>query len=443
MDVTILGAGEVGRHLAQALIGDGYDVKLIDADPDAVRAARELLDIEVLLGHGGSVDVLERAGVADGDLFCAVTNNDELNMLASLLSKKLGVDHTAVRINGLSHITSKRFLYKKTLDFDLTISPEEMTAAAISRLVRGQDSVSVESVAEGRLQLHRFELSGRFEAVGRKIKDVKLPKECLITAVFRGTSILIPSGEDEVLEGDEILLIGPSETIERVDKIVGGRIHLPRRVAIVGGGRHGLAAAQTLERLRIKVKLLEIRRERAEEIADVLENSEVVHADGTNLHHLVEENIESTDLFLALTATDEFNLISCQLARQVGARMTAAMVSKADYQDLYKQLEINAVISPRTLVAERILRFVRSGCRARITSIEHGRAEVLEMEVEETSPIAGQRLRDVTFPRGALVGAVIRGEKNFVPGGSDVLEVGDIVIVFALSQARIDVEKLF
>lgn len=429
-------------HLARALIGDGHEVVLIDSDDDVVGWARNELDIEVVLGHGGNVDVLEQAMVSRADLFCAVTNNEELNMLASLLAKKLGAARTAVRVHGLSHVTRKRNFYRRTLDFDLTISPEEMTAAAISRMVRGQDYVSLESIADGKISLHRFELTGRFDAAGKKIRDIKLPRQCLVAALVRATSILIPSGDDEVLEGDEVLVIGATETLERVDKILGGRIRMPKRVTIVGGGKAGVAAAQTLANMRIKVKLLDRSRDRCEHLADILGNVDIEHADGSNLQHLLEENTEKVELFMALTANDEANLVSCQLAKQVGALQTAALVQKHDYQDLYKQLNVNAIISPRTLVAERILRFVRSGARSRVTSIEQGRAEVIELDVPPGSPIAGRALKDVAFPRGSLVGAVIRDEDVFIPRGTDEILADDVLIVFALTQARKSVEAL-
>ncbi|MCB1280529.1 MAG: Trk system potassium transporter TrkA, partial [Salinibacterium sp.] len=324
MRVTILGAGEVGIHLARALISDGHDVVLVDADPESVRNVRDSLDIEVVEGHGGDVDVLHQAGVQRCDLFCAVTSNDELNMLASLLAKKIGARQTAVRVEGLSHVTARRFFYRRTLEFDLTISPEEMTAAAISRHVRGQDFASIENVAEGKIQLHRFELSDRFDAAGKKIREIKLPKQCLVVALVRSTSIIVPSGEDEVHIGDEMLLIGATETMERVHKLLGARMRLPRRVVVVGGGRAGIAAAQTLARLKIRVTLFEQSRARCEELAGLLPLVDIEHADGTNLRHLMEESVDKVDVFLALTDNDEANLISCQLAREVGAAETIA-----------------------------------------------------------------------------------------------------------------------
>lgn len=415
---------------------------LIDSDHDTVQRARDRLDTQVIEGHGGNVDVLEQALVGEADLFCAVTNNDELNILASLLAKKLGSARTAVRVRGLSHITRRRFFYRRTLDFDLTISPEEMTATAISRFVRGQDFTVVEGVADGKIQLERFMLTERFDAVGKKIRDVKLPRQCLIVALVRGTSIIIPSGEDEIHDGDEVLMIGATEVIERLDKILGKRIRLPKRVMIVGGGRNGVAAALTLQRLRLKVRLLERDLEIARQLSDMLSHVQIAHADGTSVQHLLEENVERVDLFLAMTGDDEVNLIACQLAKNLGAKQTIALAAKRDYGELHKVLGIDGVVSPRLLIAERIVRYVSTGAQARITPIEKGRAEVLELDLGPGSPLAGEMLRHVDFPRNALVGAVVRKEEMFIPRGEDVLEVGDTVIIFALTQARRAVEAL-
>lgn len=212
---------------------------------------------------------------------------------------------------------------------------------------------------------------------------------------------------------------------------------------IVGGGRTGRAVARTLERLRLKLKILDINRDHCEVLAGLLPNAEIEHGDGTKIQHLMEANVEKVDLFLALTDNDEVNLISCQLAKEIGAAKTMAIVSKPDYQDLYKRLNVNAIVSPRTLVAERILRFVRSGGDSRITSIEHGRAEVIELGLGENSKLIGKALKDIDFPRGALVGAIVREEGVFVPRGNDVIEADDMLIVFALTQARKNVEALF
>ncbi|MEZ6197654.1 MAG: Trk system potassium transporter TrkA [Planctomycetota bacterium] len=443
MKVTVLGAGEVGLQLARELLSDGHDVVLIDSDHDTVARARDRLDIEVVEGHGGNVDVLEQALVSEADLFCAVTSNDELNILASLVAKRLGAKQTAVRIRGLGHITRRRFFYRRTLDFDLTISPEEMTASAISRVIRGQDLTAVEGVAEGRIQLERYRPGGGgYDIVGKKIQDLRLPRHCLVTAVFRGSTIMIPSGQDEVLEGDELLVIGPTETIERIDKILGRRVEVPRRVIIVGGGRAGVAAATALERLKIKVTLLENDRARAEELSEELRSTKIEHADGSSLSDLQEENAGKADLFLAMTGSDEENLIACQIAKELGAKRVIALVKKRDYRELFDKLNVDAVISPRALIAEHIVRFVSTGANSRITPIERGRAEVIELDVGADSPICGKSLMEASFPRGSLVGAIVRREDVFIPRGKDVLEAGDIVIVFALTQARKAVEAL-
>ncbi|MEE9392388.1 MAG: Trk system potassium transporter TrkA [Planctomycetota bacterium] len=442
MRVTVLGAGEVGMQLGRALIGDGHEVSLIDSDHEAVTQARDELDIEVIEGHGGNVDVLEQAQVSECELFCAVTQNEELNILASLVAKKLGAQQTAVRIRGLSHIARRRTFYRRTLGFDLTISPEEMTAAAISRFIRGQDLIAVEGVADGRIQIERFRLTERMDAVGKKIRDIKMPRQSLVVAVLRGTSIIIPSGDDEVHEGDELMLVGTTETIERLDKIFGKRIKLPKRVMIVGGGRAGVAAAKTLERLKIKVTLLDSRLERAEKLSQTLKHTHIEHADGTNMRDLQEESVHKVDLFLSMTSDDERNLLSCQLAKIAGAQQAIALVKRNDYRDLHTKLNIDGLISPRHLIAQRILRYVSTGGTRRITPIEKGRAEIIELDLTPESPLIGIPLKEVDFPRGAIVGAVVRKETAFVPRGEDALEEGDLVIVFALTQARKSVEAL-
>lgn len=439
----MIGAGEVGFHLAKFLSKEDHRVTLVDPDAKAIGRASRQLDVQTVEGSGCDASVLKRGGIEKADLLVAVTAIDEVNMLASLVGKRLGAARTVVRVHAEGSLLDHQYFYKDTLGFDLTISPDEMAALEIVRICRGQNSLPVENFCGGRLQMRRLEILSDSPAVGKKLMDLKLPRRALVSAIARGAQVTVPRGDVELAAGDFALLVGVPEALDRAEKVIGGRRDLPRRVMIVGGGSMTLMLVRDLGALGIGVRVIERDSEKALKLSTDLAGAEVVCGVGTDVDLLQQEGIHKTDIFVSLASKDEVNLLACQLAKKLGAKRTVALVNRPDYAAIWEQLGIDHAVSPRRLVAKRIAQFVRSGARGTIARLHRGAAEVVDMVVPEAYPLSGHPLREIPFPVGSIVGGIIRDGEVLVPDGSTPVLAGDHLIVFAVLQVLGVLERVF
>lgn len=443
MDILVIGAGEVGYHLVKHLSREAHRVTLVDRDSDALGRAGTTVDIQTVQGHGASHEVLERAGAAKADLVCAVTNNDELNMLAGLLTRKMGARRAVVRIHAADHVHDDEFFYKDVLDFDLTISPDGLAALEILRICRGQNAAPVESFAGGRLQMRRLEILPDSPVAGRSLAKARIPAKVLCSGVVRGPEVSIPNGEFVLEAGDFAMLIGVPEALDKAERVLGGKRSLPKRVMISGGGSIAFIVARDLMHLGVSVRLIESDEGRAEQLSQLLEGADVVRGEGTNIELLVEEGIKKADHFISLEPKDEVNLLACQLAKQLGAQHTTALLQRGDYSRLEGRFGVDNSISPRRLVARRIAHFVRSAPIGSIARIHHGAAEVLDRLIAPDWKHAGAPLHEIPFPVGTIVGGIIRGQEVIVPSGDTRIEAADHLILFCLRDVLGDLQGLF
>ncbi len=444
MKILIIGAGEAGQYLAGMLSGEGHEIVMIDRDPERLALVEDSLDIKTVQGHGAAAGVLEQAGAWGSDLVLAVTNNDEVNMLAAFLAKTQGAGRTIVRIRGGEHLHFHRHFYKRTMGFDSILVPNELCAQEIMELIRARQAVAVENFADGQIQMRQVQVTGDSQWSGQALSRIKMPRRTLVTAIIRGPEIYIPDGESEIKADDELLVIGKKDSMDELDKFAQRRKAAKAKlVIIVGGGELGLSVAHSLDYSDIKTRLIEDDQERARVISEELENVMVVHGDGTDLDLLKETGTDHADVFISSCAEDEKNLMICQLAKNLGADKTIALVKKPDYVPLYQQLGIDSAISPRLLVAQRILRFVRRGAVTSIAVIAEGKAEVIELKASEGSKITGTPLHRIGFPKGAIIGSVVRGDKVYIPDGDFQIEPDDSCVVFTFLSTLSMVEKLF
>ena len=439
----MIGAGEVGSHLARFLTKEAHGVTIVDREARSLRRVARVSDVQTVVGHGASYPTLDKAGAASADLVVAVTNSDELNMVACTVAKRLGARRTVVRVHAAQDVQDNQFLYKDILGFDLIISPEEMAALEILRVCRGQNAMPVENLAGGRLQMRRLEILEDSPAAGKSFKDLKMVSTVRATGVLRGTDIVIPRGDHELQPGDYVMLMGMPEGLDKAEKALGGRRDLPKRVLISGGGPIALLVARDLGALGVKVRIIEPEKDEAERLSKELEGAEVVHGAGTDMELLNQEGVHKTGYFISLTPNDEVNLLACQLASNLGASKTIAMVNRSDYASLVARLGVDRAVSPRKLVARRIAQYVRGASQGSIAQIHHGAAEVLDRTVPENWKYLGQKLSGIPFPRESVIGGIIRGEEAIVPGGDTVAEVGDHMIVFMKREVLDDVGEVF
>lgn len=445
MDMVIIGAGEVGYHLADILSREEHRVSVVDDDAEQVRRVQETLDVQAIVGDGTRVELLTAAGVSKADLVVAVTNDDRVNMLACAVAKGLGARRAILRLRDVSRIEGYRYFYKQTLGFDVVLSTEELAAEEILATVRQHRALEAESFADGRVQLRRLRIREEGELTSDDLAGLKLPTGLLIVAVSRKERFFVPSGEDRLNVDDQIYLIGRGPDLDQFELLAGAPKLGRRSVVIMGGGGIGFQIAKKLDAVPgVSVRVIERDARRAREIANQFSDSVMVLVgDATDLDLLMEERVGQANIFVATTDDDEKNMVACQLSRSLGVERTVAMVNKSSYRQIYDLLGVDRAISPRVLCANHILRFVRSKSVSSIAVIGDGRGEVLELTVVHPDGKNERKVKSMALPRGTVLGAVVRGEDVFIPNGDSVIKNGDQVIVFTLPENISAIEDTF
>ena len=442
MRVVIVGAGEVGTNAARMLSGEGHRVVVIDQDEALVERTSQHLDALVMHGNGASPRVLREAEVEKSDLLVAVTNTDEVNIVACLAAKSQGVPRTVARIHNPDYHDTEKPFSQDILGMDFVIRTEQMVADEISSVLRVPGAVNIETFADGSIEVVEVVLKDDSPAVGRAVRDVNLPERSLMVGVVRDGEPLIPKG-DTVLEArDHVFMICERRRVSEVVGAVVTDASPVRDAMILGGGRIGLLLALSLEKMGILVKVIERDAQRARQVAAQLRRSLVLNDEGVSREFLLQERVDRMDAFIAVTPDDRTNLLAAMNARHLGAGLTIAGISRAEFSPLSEALGVDITISPRLLAAGAILRFVRRGEIAAVTLLESG-AQMIDLYVPEKCQVVGRPLAAVDFPRGAIVGAVLREGEFVVPTGKDVLEAGDEVVVFSVGSAVDEVERLF
>lgn len=445
MDIVIIGSGEVGHHLADVLSKGEHRVSVIDKDPDRIRELQESLDVQAVGGDATVAEELTLAGVPKADIVVAATDNDLVNMVACVLSKKLGARRVILRIKDTSRLEGFRFFYKGALGYDVLFSTEELAAEMVLRTVATNHALEVETFAGGQVQLRRLRIGPSSELVGRPLAKLRLPSGVMLVAVIRDGEVSVPGGGFELESDDHVYVVGMRSSLDEFEALAGEPVKIRRKVVIMGGGSAGASIAARLDDLPgISVRLFERDSERARDVATQLSSRVLVlNGDATDLDFLLEEQVGDVDVFIAATGDDEDNLIACQLAASQGVGRTVALVNKRSYRNVYNLMNIDVAVSPRLQCAQQILRFVRSESVSSIAVIADGRAEVLEMEAHFAGGKKERRVKNLGLPDGAKIGAVVRQEDVFIPNGESVIEDGDQVILFILPEEIRAVEEIF
>lgn len=445
MKVVVIGIGEVGKYIAAVLSKEKHDVIIVDDDTAVLAKAEETMDVLALRGHGASMKTLRQAKVEEADLVLGVTGKDEVNLLAAITAKQLGAKRTVARVSKRDYLgETERGYYHNLLGIDLVISVQILIANEIKKLIKSVGAIAIEDFADNRVEMMQIAIEDELDIIEKPLRDIDMPDNCLVTAILRNENLIIPGGADQILLGDEVFLIGTIENISRLERIFGKRReHSARKVVIVVGGDVGFSIARLLEREPIDVILIEKNTARCEGLSQALNRAVILNGDGTDLSLLREEKMQNCDVFVAVAGDDEANLTSSLLAKNLGAKKTVVLVDKPDYVSIYELLGIDATVSPRLFAANQILKYVREGEVVSVSLLEDGKAEILEIVPSPGSHIVNKPLREVNFPRGAVVAAVASDEGVFVPKGKDKIKAGNIVVVFTTPEVRPAVERLF
>jgi len=449
MRILIAGGGHVATLTARRLTREGNDVVIIERDAERCAELQEKLDVKVVRGSATSISTLLDAGLAQTEIFIAVTDSDEVNVFACLAvqaESKNCLKMARLRTHEFEHW--QRVISEIGIKIDLVIHPETEIMERILRVAHLPRISDVIDFADGNVKLFGMNVEPSSWIAGKTLEDLDRagpPKDSLIALIFRGQQVIIPHGAQVLEPGDHIYIISTKNNLREVMLFMGLDIQERlRRAIVVGGKQVGIWVAEALEKQGVNVKLIEQDSGRCELIAGILNNAIVIHGDGTDQLVLEEENIEGVDTFLALTSDDEDNIIASLLARRLGARKVVALVNRLNYLSMVERLGISTSVSPRLVAVDRILQFVRKGRVLSVTTFREEEAEAIELIATENSRYVGKKLRDIRLPRGAIVGAIARSNGEvIVPRGEASINPGDHVIFFTLESVVSELETSF
>jgi len=445
MRVLILGAGDIGFQLSKRLTREKIDITIIESDPLRAQQARDQLDVLVVDGHAASSRALHAAGLKDFDVVAAMTDNDEVNIVACLMAKKARVAMTISRVRNPEFMMEDCSLTPRELGVDHFIHPEKETADTVVRLVRQSKATDVIEFEGGKIQLVGVRLEPASPLL--RVPLIDLVREfgnppMRIVAINRAQETMIPRGDDTMIPGDQVFAVcAPEYVKEFIDK-TGKKDFSIENMMILGGGLVGQFIAQSLSK-DINVKLIESNVEKSRKIANILPDTLIIQGDGTDIDLMALEGLQDMDAFVAVTGDDETNIISTLLARHLKVPRTIALVNKLEYLPITPTMGMDAVVSKQLLTVNAVHHYIQEQEVAAIASVPGMDAHIVEYIVEAGDKITKKDLRSTSFPRGAILGAVMRQDEFIVPKGETHLQAGDRVVVFALRTALAAVEKLF
>ena len=447
MKIIIAGAGEVGLHLSKLLSFESHDITLIDNNDINLKDGENYLDIKVINGDSSSISTLGQANVKDSDLVIGVTASESINFLTCSLSKQLGAKRTIARITNPEFISDNSIDFKK-LGIDEIISPEHLAANEIKLLVNDSAFTNSHDFEDGELKMMAARIQTDAPFVGKKVQEaasVYPGIKFMPIAIERSgsQSAIIPRGNTLFKKDDHVYFITCDDGVDELYKLMGTKKDKLQNIMILGGGRVGFKVAQELSEEGYSVKLVEINNDKAEKIADQLNKVLVLNLDGTRVDLLSEENLDQMDAFISTTGDSQKNIMSCLMAKSKKIKKTIALVDDSDYFELSESIGVDTLINKKLLAANEIFRFIRKGNILELNKLNNMNAEVLEFLVSSNSKVIGKKIKDINFPRSAIIGGVIRDDKGLIALGDFQIKEGDKVLICSLYEGISKVEKLF
>ncbi|MFZ5523241.1 MAG: Trk system potassium transporter TrkA [Pseudomonadota bacterium] len=450
MKILILGAGQVGSTVAESLVGEANDITIVDTDGEKLRQLQDRLDLRTLTGNAAHPSILEQAGIADTDMLLAVTQSDEVNMVACKLAASLYNTPTRIaRIRSTDYLERREVFSADNFCVDFSICPEQILTDYIVKLIEFPEALQVLEFADGRVSLVAVRAFEGGPLVGRPLRFLRtdMPQiDTRVAAIFRQDRSINMNGDTVVEAGDEVFFLAATEHIRSVMLELRRMDKPAKRVMIVGGGNIGRRLAKALER-DYQVKLIEHNKKACASLSADLANTLVLNGDGTDEKLMSQENVSEVDVFCAVTNDDENNIMSALLAKQGGARKVISLINRSAYVGLVQGGKIDIALSPAQVTIGSLLAYVRQGDVAAVHSLRRGAAEALELVAHGdrlSSKVVGRRIEEIDSPKGATIGAILRGEKVIIAHHDTVIEAGDHIIVFVNDKRIVrKVEKLF
>lgn len=450
MNIVIIGLGSIGRTILRSLSGEGHTITIIDEDKNLIESLIERYDVFGVVGNGASMDIQREANMESCDLMVALTRNDELNIFACLVAKRLGVTHTIARVRNPDY-REQIVHMKDDLGISMVINPEKETANEIFNLINLPSVSSMEHFAKGRVLLVAVNVKKGSPLIGESLISLgkKLKSRVLVCAVQRGDEVVIPTGGFEIREGDKIHFTADSKNLG--DFL--GEANLVtspyRRVMIVGGGKIGFYLADSLSQKKYGVKIIEQNPRKAEELAEDLPRVTVACGNGTQHDLLIEEGIEAMDAFVALTNVDEENIIVSMFANKKGVKKAITQLESDDLFGMLDELGIENTVSPKQVVASRVISYARALANSRgsnvltLYQLVNNRVEALEFAARKKEPIYDKPLKELTIKKNCLIACIIRSNEVIIPNGNSQIKLGDNVVVVTTHKNFDDLTDVF
>lgn len=448
MKIIIAGAGEVGSHLAKMLSNESNDLTIIDTDETRLSSLQEVADVITITGDPTSIAVLQAAEVETADLFIAVSpaQKQDVNIISALLAKKLGSKKVTARVNNDEYMHHENKLLFTEMGLDLLFYPEKIASYEIVDLLKQTGTTEFMEFARGMLQMVVFRLEEGAPLINKNVSDMANfsgKGQYKAVAIARNTDTIIPTPNTKFLENDLVFVICTKEGVQQAMSFSGKKEIEIKNLMIVGGGKIGEMLAKKMSKVTDHIKMIEIKPERAEYLAQTLDKVLVINGDGRNSDLLLEEDVTKYDAFVAVTSNSETNILSCVAAKKMGVAKTIAEVENIEYIKLAEGMGVDAVINKKLATAGRIFRFTLSNKVRSIKCLNGSNAEVLEFIVNPNSTITKGPLNELHFPKEAIIGGVIRGNESFVATGETIIKPYDRVAVFALPEVLAKVNKFF
>lgn len=434
MKIVIVGAGDVGTYLSGVLSKNGHDVTVVERRPLQCRSVDEDYNVRVVEGNGSSAEVLLQAEVDRADFFLPMTSDDLTNLVASSLAHALGAKTVITRIHDQVYVDQERVNYQELFGVDQMINPEALSALELAKSIRNPARVAVENFARGQIEAQRVEVSAKAKFRGKALRDLKLDPQIRFGFLQRGEVQDVPTAETVLEEGDIVTMFGPPPELAKLrTKLDPDEGSASRKIVILGGGETGIALVRLLSTARFRVRVVEKNAQRCKELAPKFPEVTFINGDGTSLRLLEEEQIGDADFFVAATGSDEQNIMTALQVHQLGAKHVQVVLNKSDYEEIMENLRegmgLGKIVAPRLVTAQEVLRYISQDPYLELFRFPNQDARIVEVIIPPSSPLTGKTLREIRWPAGVVIVALMHDFRVKVPGPDDVLEGGDRIVV--------------
>ena len=441
MNIIIVGAGEVGKHLAQSLSTQLHNITLIDHSETVTSSIYEKLDARVVTGNGTSAMVLAENDVADCELFLALTSHDNTNLAAASIAKSMGASTTIARVHASIERGEWLFNYREHFSIDHLFSTERLAAVELAKFIRNPEGMVIEEIARGRIELQQVVVSSECKLLNQEIATLDLPSGVRIATIYRNKGNIIAGGSDHLEADDLVTLFGESAQISNVLPLLNPEvlINQEHNIVIFGGGEYALALAEMLENSPSKVRIVEKSEAECKRLSKQLQDTVIINGDATTLQQLREEQVGDADFFIAVSPDDEDNVMTCLQAKSLGTAYCLTLIHRPDIANAVlrnrERLGIHAAVSPRLASNRDLLRFVETERFHSVAKLQAD-VEVIQLLLKEDAFVAGKKVSEIKWPKGGALVGLLRQQLTFVPTGEDELQAGDAVYVIVTPESQ-------